>query len=63
MVIFIFGSLCAIYRLSLLAYNPLAMGILSGKYLSDGGPADARMNLFRGLILMLFIGRAFALAS
>ncbi|KAM2524678.1 hypothetical protein PS1_031378 [Malus domestica] len=25
------------------------MGILSGKYLShDGGPADARLNIFRG---------------
>ncbi|KAK9678048.1 hypothetical protein RND81_11G184600 [Saponaria officinalis] len=32
----------------LLAYSPLAMGILSGKYFSDGGPTDARLNLFRG---------------
>uniref|UniRef100_A0A2P2MGI5 NADP-dependent oxidoreductase domain-containing protein n=2 Tax=Rhizophora mucronata TaxID=61149 RepID=A0A2P2MGI5_RHIMU len=34
---------------SLLAYSPLAMGILSGKYfLHDRGPADARLNLFKG---------------
>jgi hypothetical protein len=28
----------------------MAMGILSGKYYSsdDGGPPDARMNLFKG---------------
>ncbi|KAI3472677.1 hypothetical protein Pfo_030846 [Paulownia fortunei] len=40
---------CHHERVSLLAYSPLAMGILSGKYLSlDGGPADARLNLFRG---------------
>uniref|UniRef100_A0A2P2MGG3 NADP-dependent oxidoreductase domain-containing protein n=1 Tax=Rhizophora mucronata TaxID=61149 RepID=A0A2P2MGG3_RHIMU len=37
---------------SLLAYSPLAMGILSGKYfLHDRGPADARLNLFKGLSL------------
>ncbi|XP_020254745.1 uncharacterized protein LOC109831755 [Asparagus officinalis] len=40
---------CHHERISLLAYSPLAMGILSGKYLSEnGGPSDARMNLFRG---------------
>ncbi|XP_042987840.1 protein tas-like isoform X5 [Carya illinoinensis] len=34
---------------SLLAYSPLAMGILSGKYfLPDGGSAHARLNLFKG---------------
>uniref|UniRef100_A0A7C8ZDC8 NADP-dependent oxidoreductase domain-containing protein n=2 Tax=Opuntia streptacantha TaxID=393608 RepID=A0A7C8ZDC8_OPUST len=33
----------------LLAYSPLAMGILSGKYLAnDGGPPYARLNCFRG---------------
>ncbi|KAL5701469.1 hypothetical protein ACHQM5_026799 [Ranunculus cassubicifolius] len=33
----------------LLAYSPLAMGILSGKYFSpSGGSPDARMNLFKG---------------
>nr|XP_017249968.1 PREDICTED: protein tas-like isoform X1 [Daucus carota subsp. sativus] len=40
---------CHHERVSLLAYSPLAMGILSGKYLSpDKGPNDARLNLFRG---------------
>ncbi|KAL6908078.1 hypothetical protein ACP4OV_002248 [Aristida adscensionis] len=36
--------------ISLLAYSPMAMGILSGKYHSsdDCSPPDARMNLFRG---------------
>lgn len=32
-----------------MAYSPLAMGILSGKYFSpEGGPADARLNFFKG---------------
>ncbi|XP_030532799.2 protein tas-like isoform X2 [Rhodamnia argentea] len=40
---------CHHERISLLAYSPLAMGILSGKYfLPDGGPLDARLNLFKG---------------
>ncbi|PON66254.1 Aldo/keto reductase/potassium channel subunit beta [Parasponia andersonii] len=40
---------CHHERIPLLAYSPLAMGILSGKYfLRDGGPGDARMNMFRG---------------
>lgn len=40
---------CHHERISLLAYSPLAMGILSGKYfLPDGGPSDARLNIFRG---------------
>ncbi|GLT42544.1 hypothetical protein SLA2020_165370 [Shorea laevis] len=40
---------CHHERISLLAYSPLAMGVLSGKYFSsDGGPSDARLNLFRG---------------
>ncbi|KAJ1278010.1 hypothetical protein BS78_04G047500 [Paspalum vaginatum] len=41
---------CHHERISLLAYSPMAMGILSGKYHSsdDCGPPDARMNLFRG---------------
>ncbi|XP_059625782.1 uncharacterized protein LOC132268894 isoform X2 [Cornus florida] len=40
---------CHHERISLLAYSPLAMGMLSGKYFSpDGGPADARLNLFKG---------------
>lgn len=42
------------FRISLLAYSPLAMGILSGKYFSpEGGPADARLHLFRGIYKML----------
>jgi aryl-alcohol dehydrogenase-like predicted oxidoreductase len=42
---------CHHERINLLAYSPMAMGILSGKYYSsdDGGPPDARMNLFKGL--------------
>ncbi|KAM3197460.1 hypothetical protein ACQJBY_072869 [Aegilops geniculata] len=41
---------CHHERISLLAYSPMAMGILSGKYHSsdDSGPLDARMNLFKG---------------
>ncbi|KAK1291746.1 hypothetical protein QJS10_CPB17g01940 [Acorus calamus] len=40
---------CHHERISLLAYSPSAMGILSGKYFSpDGGQPDARMNLYRG---------------
>ncbi|XP_023526181.1 uncharacterized protein LOC111789740 isoform X1 [Cucurbita pepo subsp. pepo] len=43
---------CHHERISLLAYSPLAMGILSGKYFSpEGGPADARLNLYRGRYL------------
>lgn len=34
---------------ALLGYSPLAMGLLSGKYLEmDGGPCDARLNLYKG---------------
>ncbi|KAK9282248.1 hypothetical protein L1049_005162 [Liquidambar formosana] len=40
---------CHHERVNLLAYSPLAMGILSGKYFSpNGGPADARLNLYKG---------------
>ncbi|WMV47532.1 hypothetical protein MTR67_040917 [Solanum verrucosum] len=40
---------CHNERISLLAYSPLAMGILSGKYFAeDGGPPNARLNLFKG---------------
>ncbi|GAB2281425.1 hypothetical protein Dimus_016016 [Dionaea muscipula] len=43
---------CHHESISLLAYSPLAMGILSGKYFSgDGGPADARLNCFKGRYL------------
>jgi hypothetical protein len=42
-------------RISLLAYSPMAMGILSGKYHSSGdcGPPDARMNLFKGTYIAM----------
>jgi aryl-alcohol dehydrogenase-like predicted oxidoreductase len=33
-------------NISLLPYSPLAMGLLSGKYLDGPGPADGRLNLF-----------------
>ncbi|KAK1426702.1 hypothetical protein QVD17_15381 [Tagetes erecta] len=40
---------CHLERVRLLAYSPLAMGVLSGKYLlPDGGADDARLNLFKG---------------
>ncbi|KAL5078356.1 hypothetical protein RYX36_017340, partial [Vicia faba] len=43
---------CHHESIGLLAYSPLAMGILSGKYLSPGnGPPDARLNLFKGKYL------------
>ena len=36
-------------KMSLLAYSPLAAGILSGKYLGGAKPADARFTLFDSL--------------
>jgi aryl-alcohol dehydrogenase-like predicted oxidoreductase len=40
---------CSELNVSLLAYSPLAMGLLSGKYLApDGGPTGARLNKYRG---------------
>ena len=40
---------CAEERVSLLAYSPLAMGLLTGKYNDGrGGPPSARLNLYRG---------------
>ncbi|MGH8461189.1 MAG: NADP(H)-dependent aldo-keto reductase [Stenotrophobium sp.] len=33
-------------QVPLLAYSPLAMGVLSGKYLHGARPADARLSLF-----------------
>ena len=33
-------------QLSLLAYSPLAFGVLSGKYLNGQRPADGRLSLF-----------------
>ncbi|KAG6542699.1 hypothetical protein Mapa_015935 [Marchantia paleacea] len=41
---------CHHQHVRLLAYSPLAMGLLSGKYLTpERGPKDARLNLYRGL--------------
>lgn len=40
---------CSEMRVALLAYSPLAMGLLSGKYSrKDRGPSNARLNLYRG---------------
>lgn len=40
---------CHRENVSLLAYSPLAMGLLTGKYLAaDGGPPEARLNKYRG---------------
>ncbi|XP_020575907.1 uncharacterized protein LOC110021618 isoform X7 [Phalaenopsis equestris] len=40
---------CHHERISMLAYSPMAMGILSGKYFStDAGPNDARFNIYKG---------------
>eukprot|EP00798_Chlamydomonas_sp_ICE-L_P008230 gene8230-1496_t len=43
------AEICHREGVGMLAYSPLAMGLLTGKYLSaDGGPAEARLNLYRG---------------
>ncbi|KAK9856101.1 hypothetical protein WJX84_005029 [Apatococcus fuscideae] len=40
---------CHREEVSLLAYSPLAMGLLTGKYLAaDGGPPEARLNRYKG---------------
>ena len=40
---------CHRESVSLLAYSPLAMGLLTGKYFQPGGaPPEARLNLYRG---------------
>lgn len=40
---------CHAEGVSLLAYSPLAMGLLTGKYLGDnGGPPEARLNKYKG---------------
>ncbi|KAL4443893.1 hypothetical protein ABPG75_011630 [Micractinium tetrahymenae] len=40
---------CHAEQVSLLAYSPLAMGLLTGKYTApDGGPPEARLNRYRG---------------
>ncbi|WIA39322.1 hypothetical protein OEZ86_005436 [Tetradesmus obliquus] len=43
------AEVCHLEGVSLLAYSPLAMGLLTGKYLApDGGPAAARLNKYKG---------------
>jgi len=40
---------CHREAVSLIAYSPLAMGLLTGKYFAPGGaPPSARLNLYRG---------------
>ncbi|GAQ90457.1 aldo keto reductasefinger RINkfl00642_0040 [Klebsormidium nitens] len=42
------AEICHQEKVSLLAYSPLAMGHLTGKYLTgDGGPPGARLNKYR----------------
>ena len=36
-------------RMSLLAYSPLAAGMLSGKYMGGARPPEARLTLFDGM--------------
>eukprot|EP00240_Pyramimonas_obovata_P006073 CAMPEP_0118959350 /NCGR_PEP_ID=MMETSP1169-20130426/63087_1 /TAXON_ID=36882 /ORGANISM="Pyramimonas obovata, Strain CCMP722" /LENGTH=322 /DNA_ID=CAMNT_0006907483 /DNA_START=424 /DNA_END=1388 /DNA_ORIENTATION=+ len=43
------AEVCHREDVSLLAYSPLAMGHLTGKYLDNaGGPANARLNVYKG---------------
>ncbi|KAG2433522.1 hypothetical protein HYH02_012640 [Chlamydomonas schloesseri] len=43
------AEVCHLEGVGLLAYSPLAMGLLTGKYLAaDGGPPGARLNRYRG---------------
>lgn len=40
---------CHLEQVSLLAYSPLAMGLLTGKYMvPGGGPREARLNKYKG---------------
>lgn len=40
---------CDMERVAMLAYSPLAMGLLTGKYLDpSGGPPEARLNKYKG---------------
>ncbi|XP_058772490.1 uncharacterized protein LOC131646480 [Vicia villosa] len=48
-IVYTVAECCHHESIGLLAYNPLAMGIVSGKYLSLGnGPPDTRLNIFKG---------------
>lgn len=42
-----FGS-CRRHDVSLLAYSPLAGGVLSGKYITGGAKPNSRLNVFPG---------------
>eukprot|EP00884_Botryococcus_braunii_P015017 jgi/Botrbrau1/23516/Bobra.106_1s0066.2 len=43
------AEICSLEGVQLLAYSPLAMGLLTGKYLEEGGgPPDARLNKYKG---------------
>ncbi|KAL3137096.1 hypothetical protein ABBQ32_006680 [Trebouxia sp. C0010 RCD-2024] len=43
------AEVCHEEGVRLLAYSPLAMGLLTGKYLSpNGGPKEARLNKYKG---------------
>ncbi|KAL0054438.1 hypothetical protein WJX82_008842 [Trebouxia sp. C0006] len=43
------AEVCYEEGIGLLAYSPLAMGLLTGKYLAkDGGPKEARLNKYKG---------------
>lgn len=41
------AAVCRAEHVSLLAYSPLAAGVLSGKYAGGAWPADARFTLYR----------------
>lgn len=42
------SEICLRENIGLLAYSPLAMGVLSGKYLDDALPKNSRRELFAG---------------
>ncbi|GLC63420.1 hypothetical protein PLESTF_000034300 [Pleodorina starrii] len=43
------AEVCHLEGVGLMSYSPLAMGLLTGKYLApDGGPPAARLNRYRG---------------
>jgi len=42
------AEVCAAEGVAMAAYSPLAMGLLTGKYLQGGGPPQARLNRYRG---------------
>lgn len=38
------AEICMREHISLIPYSPLGFGVLTGKYLDDGGPSEARLN-------------------